>query len=349
MKCSVLIYTLLLLFPLLVWGEDRYVALSTGNDVWVLRIDTSGKVLESHHQHVDYFATTVGISPVQTNSGPALAIFRTENAVDVTRVESALFEHGTFSEFHDFGGRVLSEAGVLQVTQRPSSNWLLARSVFSRLYQSFGINSSQEWNGKMTTVSPPLPGSIVAASISADGRMLTESIQTKSGLSELVDQQLSGNSSRNGDPAVIGLSMLATAVDCSNILNGRARIVVYRVSHVVGIDEVETQVFLQRIHASTGMELGSAISLTPKETRVVTLADSSQSVAIDPQGLFVLYTAAGECGKKVLKFQTLDSNGDGSTSAKVVFGCNRVADTHSGVESVDVSMMEITNGSATQQ
>ena len=162
----------------------------------------------------------------------------------------------------------------------------------------------------------------------------------RSGSFELVNQPLS-RGDRQGTPAVIGLPSLASAVDCSNVLSGGDRIVVYRETRTIGIDEIQNQVFLQRIRASTGKDRGGARSLTPLETRVVTLADSTQSVAIDPQGMFVLYTATGECGKKVLKLQMLDAGGGNSSSPTVIFGCTRVSETQAGVESIDISMADI--------
>jgi hypothetical protein len=62
----------------------------------------------------------------------------------------------------------------------------------------------------------------------------------------------------------------------------------------------------------------------------------SQSVAIDPQGSFFLYTDVGEkCGKRVLKFQSL---GSGAVSpARTILGCSRVSDTPHGVNSLDVN------------
>lgn len=342
MKNRISIIAFLLLFPLLAQAGERFVAVSTGLDIWILRITTEGKVLEAHRRHADYFATTVGILPVQTSSGPALGVFRTENAVDVTLIESALFQNGEFGTFHEFNGPVLSDASVLQVTQKPASNWLLARSRIGnvgQLYKSFGINSNLEWNKKSTPVVPALAGFISAVSVSADGRMVIESLSKEpvGAGAELVLQPLAADGSRKGSPFINALTEDASSVDCSNAAADGTRKIIYRLSHVVGIDTISTGVVVQSISAAGKLE-GAAMIVAPQETRVVTIADLPQSVSMDPQSEFVLYTAAGECGKKVLKFQPIDAAGNPSASAKVIFGCGRVSGTQSGVESVDVSM-----------
>lgn len=336
-----LVCAFLFLFPLLVQAEDRYVALSTGLDLWVLKINTEGKVLEAHRQHLDYFAASVGITPVSTSAGPALAVFKAENAVDVTIIESALFQRNAFSEFHNFGGRVLSEAGVLQVTQKPAANWLLAKARFHGLYQGFGFNLNLESNGKIKTVSPAIPGAIGPASVSSDGRMLTEGATTPADVFELINQPLTADGNKTGRPVVIPTPEGVSGVDCSNPLRDGSRNIIYRTSRVEGIDTITSQMFLQKVHAATGIPMQPSRILAFPASRVVTLGDLPQAIAIDPLSQFVLYTAVGECGKKVLKFQGIDPGGIVVFAPKVIFGCGRIADTQAGIESMDVSLVNV--------
>lgn len=340
MRKQTLICMFLFLFPLLVHAADRYVAVSTGMDVWVLKITADGNVLEAHREHAEHFTTTVGILPVQTTSGPALGVFRTKNAVDVTLVESSLFQNGKFGAFEEFGGPVLSDAGVLQVTQKPESNWFLGRARIGnvgQIYKSFGISSNLKWNKKSKSVSPPRAGSINAISVSADGRMLIESVSQPADALELVLQPLAADSSRAGAPFINALTENAFSVDCSNATADGSRKVVYRLSHIVGIDSISSRVVVQSISPAGKLE-GEAKTVAPQETRIVTRGDVPQSIAIDPQSRFVIYTSTVNCGKKVLKFQPIDAQGNASGTAKVIFGCGRTSDTQFGVESVDVSM-----------
>lgn len=340
-KMRTAVFVGLFLFQaMLLHASDYYVALSTLKDLWILRIDSSGNVLGVHQNKLDYASSTVGISPITSNSGTSLAIFKPEIAVDVTQIESGSFTDGNFSSFQDFGGRVLSGAEVLQVTQKTSANWLLGKPLFHRLYQGLGINSSLQWNGKIWPVSPALKGSIGTASVSSDGRMFTESLITPTNVPTIVSQPLLANGHRQGQPQIIPLSQTVTALDCSNILPGGVRYIVYRTSKVQGIDTISSQLFLHAITANTGKPVGISKPLTRIQTTVAPIAEPSQSVAIDPAGKFVLYTSyASVCGKNVLKFQPLIPTPSGSSSSRVIFGCNRSAETFSGVAGIDISAL----------
>src|SRR5262249_43481890 len=157
------------------------------------------------------------------------------------------------------------------------------------------------------------------ASVSADGRMFSEGVVSSNGdANMLVLQPLLNDGHRNGTPALITVSNSISSVDCSDVLTGSIRDVIYRASKIQGIDTIQNQLFLQKVNATTGKAVGIAQALTSIETTIAPIAEPDQSVAIDPQGKFVLYTAfASACGKNVLKFQPIDSSGNKKGSPTV--------------------------------
>ncbi len=67
-------------------------------------------------------------------------------------------------------------------------------------------------------------------------------------------------------------------------------------------------------------------------------AEAFQSIAVQPEGKYVLYTEfSSACGKEIIRRRNLDTQGNPKGRAKTILGCSKVKNTPVGAFGLDIA------------
>lgn|SRR5262249_47444411 len=206
--------------------------------------------------------------------------------------------------------------GSLQVTQHVSPKFMVIQTntETTRAFQltSDGLLAGSSWRANPRVKS----GTMLQIGVSPDAAMSWGiNLNSSNPPSKVYVQPLSSNGRPLGDPAVSGSGQFVDSVDITNLLPGSKRFLVYSDENTFpGPRSIKLQV----IDGKTGAKIGGAneIATTPFATFI-------QNLGMDPLGRFLVWDEfSNSCGRDIIKYQALSSNGDAVGSTKTLIGCS---------------------------
>jgi hypothetical protein len=302
-------------------GELYWVTFSgdcSCDQVWIMQIDVLGNITRAPKAILSIGQFGDGASALGKNGESKLNLWHWKSSSILMR---AIVDKNTLNVNAKTNSSISSlEDDFIQVTQNPSNNLLLAEVPLGTL-KAFPVQSNGMPSAAGKLITPSLTSENDEASISADGLAMVAnrgSDQSGSSSEQLYFQLLEQNGTPKGQPILLAGFKDIEAVDVSNALDQGNRFVVYVVDSGTTPDD---KVFLQVVNES-GKKVGGAKTINIPPNR----DEDNQTVAIDPQGRFVLLTMDGKnygcAGDDILMYQGLTEAGAKKGNPKVVVGCN---------------------------
>jgi hypothetical protein len=215
------------------------------------------------------------------------------------------------------------ENEFLQVSQNKSNNFIIAEDSSDGSLNRYAVNKQGIPTGQKSAVTPKAPLDSDEASLAADGlAAVTNRYSATSSKEKLYLQLLDDKGVANGSPKLLAKYKDIEASDVTSLLDNGHRYVVYTVDVGTIPDD---RVYLQVVN-STGGKVGKKILINTPPDR----DEDSQTIAIDPEGRFVLFTMDGinyGCvDQDILVYQGLTPDGKANGPLKVLANCSLVTD-----------------------
>lgn len=215
---------------------------------------------------------------------------------------------------------VTNDDDGLQITQRGGDNFILVEQPPHDL-TAYNVTPAGLGSTKWDVV-PNAPDSNDEGSLASDGGAATTNRNVPDVRNPPPDrlyyQTLNSNGKPQGNPVLLATSQDIEASDVSNILGGGNRFIAY-------VIDTNNSINLQVVDAS-GAKVGAPIKIRGSVRRDV----DDQTIAIDPRGRFVVFTATGSAygcpGHDVLLYQAINPNGHKVGPVKVLARCDAVED-----------------------
>jgi len=213
----------------------------------------------------------------------------------------------------------------VSATQGDATKFLVYEK--SRKMKGHGSSNNGLFDGFKFRISPRTDGSLLNGGVSSDGRMgwvwAAQGSQPR-----MYAQPLRADGLPTGTPRVVAASAGVAQIDgnalvcadISGVLSNGNRLVVYRLD--AGDLFTKTgRISLQQIDGTTGAKVGGPLVYV-NDLRVGTF-DDIQTVAIDPQARFFVFTSFNlNCFRYEAFFQALDSSGNPNGNPVSLINCS---------------------------
>jgi hypothetical protein len=306
----------------------------------LLQIDSTGDLVISPRIVIpisEYGPTGGSDASAITNGGAnkiLMWIIGRANAIETRfRLFKAVIDKESVRKVSIVRTSFVSSKNYIQASQKKGNNFLAALRRHEGTPFLMGLDIDSD--GNLQESPYPLSSqdlgidlcrsSSCGGGVSADGKMAYLIERDSIDQSRLFIQRLGRERNPIGDPQLIeeltneqGLLGGIWSADVTNELPGEIRFLVYVWSPQPSFTFVPNKLYLQKVHSKTGKKIGDRILLYKYE-----LIQASQSVAIAPDGKFVLFAIDNRQGSRfgganVVVFLPLDSLGQKSGRARVL-------------------------------
>jgi hypothetical protein len=257
----------------------------------------------------------------------------------VSRLGISLAPFNVFA--NDRFGKIISAPALQTATNQKAT---LVVSQFKEAIKAIPVNDVGLPNGRSFRIAPVLDNAF-GGGISADGRMAWVTGTNNDNKLVLGIQPLTDASHRS---ITIKLEVLLDPIISADITNpvsddhkpGNAavsgqRFFVFKVFQGSG-NAIQTAIFLQVVDEK-GKFVGDAKTIRKFKRTSQANAEAFQSIAVQPEGKYVLYTEfSSACGKEIIRRRNLDSQGNPKGRAKTVAGCSKMKNTPVGAFGLDL-------------
>jgi hypothetical protein len=311
--------------PGMIQSSDLYWVTFSGDCscdyIFVMQIDSDGNVIQPPKAVLDIARYGTGATALGKLGSGKLILWHWDDSSFLLRAQikknnlkpSKLKTTDLYSFENEF----------LQVSQNKSANFILAEDSADSSLNQYPVNKRGIPTGQKGAVSPQAPLESDEASLSADGlAVVTNRSSAASSREKLYLQLLDETGSAKGSPKFLAKYKDIEASDVSSLLDDDKRFVVFTVDEGTTPDD---RVYLQVVNSS-GKKSGKKILINTPPDR----DEDSQTIAIDPEGRFVLFTMDGVnygcTDQDILAYQALTPDGKPNGSLKVLADCNLVTD-----------------------
>ena len=241
-----------------------------------------------------------------------------------------------------FSSKLFSPPILQTATNRKAT---IVVSQFKQAIKALPVNDLGLSNGRVFRIAPVLDTTF-GGGISNDGRMgwvtgLNNENKVVLGLQPLTE----ASRTSVGIKLVVMLDSIISA-DITNPVSddqkpGNAaasgqRFFVFKVFQGSG-NAIQTAIFLQVVDEK-GKFVGDVKTIRKFKKTLQANAEAFQSIAVQPDGKYVLYTEfSSACGKEILRRRNLDSQGNPKGKPKTILGCSKVKNTPVGAFGLDIA------------